>query len=80
VYLLVGLVLFMFLAVNILLTTLVVRPVLHLAKIADQVSRGEDAPEFPAKSGDEVAALGLSFNRLRITVRRALQELESRPD
>ena len=34
VYLLVGLFLFMFLAVNILLTTLVVRPVLHLAKIA----------------------------------------------
>jgi HAMP domain-containing protein len=78
VYLLVGLFLFMFLAVNILLTTLVVRPVLKLAAIADQVSLGNmAAPEFPAKSGDEVSALGVSFNRLRITVRKALKELEA---
>jgi HAMP domain-containing protein len=70
--------LFMFLAVNVLLTTLVVRPVLKLAAIADQVSLGNmDAPEFPAKSGDEVSALGVSFNRLRITVKKALKELEA---
>jgi protein-histidine pros-kinase len=73
VYLLVGLFLFMFLAINILLTMLVVRPVDKLANIADQVSLGNmDAPEFPAKSGDEIAALGLSFNRLRESVKRML--------
>jgi len=78
VYLLVGLFLFMFLAVNVLMTTLVVRPVLKLAAIADQVSLGNmDAAEFPAKSGDEVSALGVSFNRLRITVKKALKELEA---
>ena len=77
-YLLAGLSLFMFLAVNILMTTLVVRPVLKLAAIADQVSLGHlDAPAIPVKGGDEIATLGLSFNRLRITVTKALEALNA---
>lgn len=77
---LVGLFVFLFVVGNILMTTLVVRPVIKLSTIADQVSKGNmDAPEFPAKGGDEIAALGLSFNRLRISLRKAILALREIP-
>jgi HAMP domain-containing protein len=77
VYLLVGLFLFLFLTVNILLTLLVVRPVRRLASIADQVSLGAmDAPDFPMKGRDEIAALGASFNRMRRSLVEALKMLQ----
>jgi len=77
VYLLVGVFLFLFLTVNILLTLLVVRPVRKLAGIADQVSLGAmDAPDFPMKGGDEIAALGSSFNRMRRSLVEALKMLQ----
>jgi HAMP domain-containing protein len=77
VYLLVGLFLFLFVTVNILLVTLVVRPVRKLAMIADQVSMGTmDAPEFPTKGSDEIAALGQSFNRMRRSLVEALNLLQ----
>jgi HAMP domain-containing protein len=77
---LVGLFVFLFVVGNILMTTLVVRPVVKLSTIADQVSKGNmDAPEFPAKGGDEIAALGLSFNRLRISLRKAILALREIP-
>ena len=77
VYLLVGLFLFLFVATNILLVTLVVRPVRRLSGIADQVSMGTmDAPEFPAKGSDEIAQLGVSFNRMRRSLVEALNMLQ----
>jgi HAMP domain-containing protein len=77
---LVGLFVFLFVVGNILMTTLVVRPVVKLSTIADQVSKGHmDAPEFLAKGGDEIAALGLSFNRLRISLRKAILALREIP-
>jgi HAMP domain-containing protein len=77
VYLLIGSFLFLFVTVNILLVTLVVRPVRKLAAIADQVSLGTlDAPEFPTRGGDEITALGLSFNRMRRSLVEALNMLQ----
>jgi protein-histidine pros-kinase len=77
VYLLVGLFLFLFVTVNILLTVLVVRPVRKLAAIADEVSLGAmDAPEFPTKGSDEITALGASFNRMRRSLVEALNMLQ----
>ena len=77
IYLLVGLFLFLFLTVNILLTVFVVRPVRRLATIADQVSLGAmDAPDFPTKGSDEIAALGSSFNRMRRSLVEALKMLQ----
>jgi HAMP domain-containing protein len=73
---LLGLFAFLFVVGNVLMTTLVVRPVLKLSKIADQVSKGNlDAPEFPARGGDEIAELGLSFSRLRISLKKAISAL-----
>jgi protein-histidine pros-kinase len=74
---LVGLFLFLFLAVNILLAALVVRPVRKLAEIADQVSKGNmDAADFPSRGGDEIAELGASFNRMRRSLVEALNMLQ----
>jgi len=80
VQVLLGLFAFLFVVGNVLMTTLVVRPVLRLSAIADQVSKGHmDAPEFPAKGGDEISELGLSFNRLRISLRKAISALRDVP-
>jgi protein-histidine pros-kinase len=77
VYLLVALFLFLFVIINVLLVALVVRPVRKLAEIADQVSLGTmDAPEFPTKGTDEIAALGRSFNRMRRSLVEALNLLQ----
>jgi HAMP domain-containing protein len=77
VYLLVGLFLFLFLALNLLLSLLVVRPVRRLAGIADEVSKGNmDAPDFPAKGGDEISGLGASFNRMRRSLVEAMNMLQ----
>ena len=62
---------------NLLLLTLVVRPVRKLAAIADQVSHGAmDAPEFHATGRDEIAELGRSFNLLRISMVEAFKLLK----
>ncbi len=72
-----GLFAFLFLTVNVLLVFLVARPVRRLATIADQVSMGAmDAPEFPIKGSDEIAALGASFNRMRRSLVEALKMLQ----
>ena len=69
--------LFLFVVVNTLLVTLVVRPVRRLAAIADQVSLGTmDAPEFLTQGDDEIAALGRSFNRMRRSLVEALNLLQ----
>ena len=77
VYLLVGVFVFLFLAVNIVLGAIVVRPVRKLAKIADEVSKGNmDAPEFPSGGSDEIGTLVASFNRLRRSLVEALNMLQ----
>jgi len=63
--------------VNIMLATMVVRRVRKLAAIADQVSMGTmDAPDFPTRGGDDIAALGQSFNRMRRSLVEALNMLQ----
>lgn len=66
------------LVVNTVLYFVVVRPVRRMAQIADRVSVGDTtAPEFPARGSAEVAALGRSFNRMRISLDKAVKLLES---
>ena len=77
VYMLIGLFLFQFLALNLLLALLVVRPVRRLAGIADEVSKGNmEAPDFPSKGGDEISTLGASFNRMRRSLVEAMKMLQ----
>src|SRR5580658_924604 len=76
-YLLAGLFVVLFITLNIMLSTLVIRPIKKLGGIADQVSLGKmDAPEFPAQGSDEMAALGQSFNRMRRSLAEAIHMLD----
>ena len=68
---------FIFVALNVMLLTMVVRPVTRLAAVADQVSLGNmEAPEFVIEGKDEIANLSDSFNRMRKSLVQALKMLE----
>jgi HAMP domain-containing protein len=62
---------------NILLHFVVIRPMKRLSQMADQVSMGNmDVPEVKPRGRDEVAVLAGSFNRMRISLIKALKMLE----
>jgi HAMP domain-containing protein len=63
--------------VNGIVYFLVVRPVQHMAAIADEVSMGNrSAGEFPDGGSSELSALARSFNRLRTSLEKAMKLLE----
>ncbi len=63
-------------ALDAALVFMVIRPVSHLARLADEISRGKlDVEEFPVKGKDEIATLGAAFNRMLRSLRRALKLL-----
>jgi protein-histidine pros-kinase len=56
---------------------LVIRPVGHLANMADRISKGElDVPELPVKGSDEISHLTASFNRMFLSLVKAIRMLE----
>jgi len=62
---------------NLLLEIVVIRPLRRLSHVADRVSVGDmDVPDVPVRGRDEVAALAGSFNRMRISLVKALGMLE----
>ena len=62
---------------NVLLQLLVVRPIRRLAEMADRVSHGElEADEIQLGGNDELSILAASFNRMRISLVKALGLLE----
>ena len=74
---LVGVFLFLLLLLNLLLWFFIIRPIRRLSHMADEVSTGNlDVPEVRFRSGDEVAGLAGSFNRMRISLVKALKMLE----
>jgi protein-histidine pros-kinase len=63
---------------NVMIWFVVVRPVTELARLADRVSQGEmDAPEFAARSKDEIGTLAESFARMRASVQQAMKMLDN---
>jgi len=67
---------FIFVALNLMLHAIVIRPVTRLSRIADEVSLGNlDAPEFTSKGKDEIAILAGSFNRMRTSLVQAMKML-----
>lgn len=63
---------------NLMLYLLVIRPVRKLSALADRVSLGElEAPEFPARSRDEIGVLSESFSRMRKSLVQAMNMLEA---
>jgi HAMP domain-containing protein len=66
-----------FVALNLMLSWLIVRPIQKMAQVADAVSTGDfDKAEFPEKGKDEIAVLGASFNRMRRSLQKAMQLIE----
>ena len=67
----------MLVILNLLLWAVVIRPLRRLAAMADQVSTGNfDVEEVAVGGRDEVGTLASSFNRMRISLAKALKMLE----
>jgi protein-histidine pros-kinase len=65
-----------FVALNLMLMSIVIKPVTQLASLADQVSLGNmDVPEFPVKSNDEIGALAAAFGRMHKSLEKAMKML-----
>jgi protein-histidine pros-kinase len=66
------------LAVDLVLYFLILKPVRTLSAVADRVSLGQfDDAALPVRGTDEMAQLTASFNRLFVTVTKALRMLDS---
>jgi protein-histidine pros-kinase len=64
-------------AIDVSLLFVVIRPVQRLADRAERISRGEtDLPELPEKGRDEIAHVTKSFNRMYVSLSKALKLLE----
>ena len=65
-----------FIVLNVMLSMMILRPITQMSGAADKISQGDfNVPEF-GKGGDEVAALGTSFNRMRRSLQKALKLIE----
>lgn len=63
--------------VNIVLYFAIVRPVRHIARLAEDVSLGNTAAgEFPARGSSELKDLTRSFNRMRTSLGKAMKLLD----
>lgn len=68
---------FIFVALNLMLSTIVIRPVTRLAALADQVSLGKtDVSDFPVTARDEIGELAASFDRMRKSLAKAIAMLD----
>ena len=66
-----------FLVINAVLYYLVVRPVRHIARVADRLSLGDmSAEDFPQRGAVEITSVARSFNRMRKSLEKALRLLE----
>ena len=67
-----------FVVLNVMLSWLIIGPVSRMSAAADKVSTGDfDQPEFPEEGKDEVAVLANAFNRMRRSLEKAMQMIDS---
>ena len=72
-----GVFLMIFIAINLMLRSIVVSPITRIANLADEVSKGNlRAADFPAGGKDEIATLGMAFTRMRRSLEKALKMLQ----
>jgi len=54
-----------------------VKPVARLSATADEISRGNlEVSELPVRGKDEISVLASSFNRMYVSLRKALRLLD----
>jgi len=65
-----------FIVLNVMLSLMILRPITRMSAAADRVSQGDfNVPEF-GKGKDEISTLGVSFNRMRRSLQKALKLIE----
>ena len=66
-----------FLVLNLMLSSMIIKPISRMSRAADEVSTGNfEIPEFSGRGKDEIAVLGRAFNRMRRSLQKALQMIE----
>jgi protein-histidine pros-kinase len=74
-----GVFLFLAIVLNLGLGFVIIRPVMSLSRIAEDVSLGKaDVPEYTRKGKDQIATLVASFNRMRRSLEEAMRMLSKR--
>lgn len=72
-----GIFVFLFVALNIMVHLFVTRRITQMSRLADQVSLGEfNAEEFDVTGSDELSTLARSFGRMRTSLVSAMKMLE----
>ena len=67
-----------FVALNLMLSWIIIRPIASMSAAADKVSVGNfDIAEFSEQGKDEVSVLAASFNRMRRSLQQAMKLIES---
>jgi len=65
-----------FVVLNVMLSFMILRPITKMSAAADKISQGDfEVPEF-GKGKDEISTLGISFNRMRRSLQKALKLIE----
>lgn len=67
----------LFVALNVMLSRMIIRPIAEMSRRADAVSTGDfDIPEFPERGQDEISGLARSFNRMRRSLEQAMRMID----
>jgi len=65
------------LILDLLMVIIVIRPATRLSAMAQEISKGNlDVPELPVKGKDEISQLARSFNRMYVSLAKAIRMLE----
>ena len=66
------------LLLDLAIVLIVIRPVTRLSQLADQISKGDlNVPELHINGSDEISQLAQSFNRMYLSLVKAIRLLES---
>ena len=69
-----GVFIVLFISLNLMLSTMIVRPIRDMAAAADRISVGDtEVGDLNAKGQDEVALLARSINRMRVSLAKAIK-------
>ncbi len=72
-----GIFVFLFIALNVMVHFFVTRRITQMSRLADQVSLGQfNAEEFDVKGNDELSVLARSFGRMRTSLASAMKMLD----
>lgn len=72
-----GIFVFLFIALNVMVHLFVTRRITQMSRLADQVSLGQfNAEEFDVKGEDELSVLARSFGRMRTSLASAMKMLD----